>query len=265
MRQPVGIGLFLAFLVALLAALGAVGAAILTSGYARMRYRFTADCLMLEWLWQRWPIRYGEVDGIFAGSRLGQAVRVRGVSWPGCHVGVGRTRAMGLVRYCTTTTDLDKVALVVTPTATFAISPADPAGFRRELIARVEAFDVDAAPPVPAPPPVVALGPLRDIALLALVGGSIALLLASLAYAWYRWEDLPDIITIHVGPDGSPDQRGPREDFYRVPGIGTAILLLNVVVGLVLYTRERAGARMLWATALVVQILVLIATVRILH
>ena len=267
-RQPVGFGMFLGLLVGLLVGGLALAALVFTVGYFTLRYRFEPNGLSVTWLGRRDLIPYARVDGIFAGPRLGQAMRVRGLNWPGFHVGIGRTRAMGLVRYYATTGDLGQIALIVTPEMTFALSPADADGFRRELIRRVEESDDPASEPLlaaapPAPSPVRSA--LRDLSLPGFLLASLLVLGVTLTYVWLKWSGLPDTIPLHFSRDGVPDMVGPREDVFKIPGIGAAMLIANVGLGLAVYAREPAAARMLWGTSLVVQLLVLVATARILH
>jgi len=263
-RQAVGFGMFVALLVALICGVFGLTILIFTYGYFTLRYRFERQALVVRWLGRQEAVPFAKVDGIFAGPRLGQAVRVRGLNWPGYHVGVGRTRGMGVVRYYTTTSNLDDVALVVTPAATYALSPADPTGFRQELIRRVEESNevegAEAEPNGRSFPPV-----LRDATFPLLLLASLALLAVSVGYVSLKWEGLPETIPLHFAADGTPDQLGAREEVFRVPGIGAAIMIANLGLGLALYARERAAAQMLWAASVVVQLLVLVATARILH
>jgi hypothetical protein len=257
--------MFVALLVGLICGILALTVLVFTWGYFTLRYHFERQGLVIRWLGREETVPFSKVDGIFAGPRLGQAMRVRGLNWPGYHVGVGRTRAMGLVRYYTTTNDLADVALVVTPGATYALSPADAAGFRRELIRWVEESD-DASESADVelgggPGPAV----LQDATLPLLLVASLALLAVSLGYIALKWDGLPDTIPLHFAADGTPDQVGQREEIFRVPGIGAAILCANLGLGLALYARERAAARLLWVASVVVQLLVLVATARILH
>ena len=264
-RQPVGFGMFLGLLVGLICgALGLV-ALVFTYGYFALRYRLEREALVIRWLGREEHIPFGKVDGIFAGPRLGQTIRVRGLNWPGYHVGIGRTRAMGTVRYYTTTSDLDDIALIVTPVATYALSPADAAGFRRELIRKVQ--ESEAEPPIGEQEVPTGRRPslLRDPSLPLLLAASLALVGISLAYVWVKWDGLPDTIPLHFAADGAPDLVGPREDIFKVPAIGAAILIANLGLGLAVYARERAAARLLWAASVVVQLLMLVATARILH
>lgn len=266
-RQPVGFAMFLGLLVGFVCGALAILLLVLTIGYFRMRYRFEPAGLTVNWLGRRELIEYERVDGIFAGQRLGQAMRVRGLNWPGFHVGVGRTRVMGFVRYFVTTGDLNEIALIVTPDVTFALSPADAAGFRRELIGRVEASEMgvsagvssDDAEVRPVP------SPLRDITLAATILASIAVIVLTGAYIGARWSGIPDVLPMQFSRDGTILAYGQREDIFKLPGIGAAILIANLGIGLAIYARERAAARMLWAISVVVQVLMMVATARILH
>lgn len=266
-RQPVGIAMFFGLLVGFVCGALACVAVVLTVGFFRLRYRFGSGGLGITWLGRQELVPYDQVDSILAGQRLGQAMRVRGLNWPGFHVGVGRTRAMGFVRYFVTTGDLNQIALIVTPEVTIAVSPADAAGFRRELIARVEASDAGSvrAPAVAAEDEARPPSPLRDLSLGALVLASIAILGLTLLYISVRWAGIPDALAMQFTRDGEVVAYGQREDIFKLPGIGAAILVANLGIGLSLYARERAAARMLWAVSVVVQVLVLVATARILH
>ncbi len=266
-RQSVGFAMFLGLLVGFVCGALALLVLVLTIGYFLMRYRFETAGLTVNWLGRRELIAYDRVDGIFAGQRLGQAMRVRGLNWPGFHVGVGRTRVMGFVRYFVTTGDLNEVALIVTPDVTFALSPADAAGFRRELTERVESSD-QGPPPVSSSEPGEARptpSPLRDVTLAATLLASILVIVLTGLYIGARWSGIPDVLPIQFSRDGTVLSYGQREDIFRLPGIGAAILIANLGIGLAIYARERAAARMLWAVSVVVQVLMMVATARILH
>jgi Bacterial PH domain len=266
-RQAVGFAMFLGLLVGFVCGALALLMLVFTIGFFRLRYRFEPSGLAVYWLGRRELIAYDRVDGVFAGQRLGQAMRVRGLNWPGFHVGVGRTRAMGFVRYFVTTGDLTEIALIVTPDVTFALSPADVTGFRRELIERAEASE-GSSPPVASTDSSESArphSPWRDITLWATFLASIAVIVLTGLYIGTRWLDIPDVLPMQFARDGTILAYGQREDIFRLPGIGAAILIANLGIGLSIYARERAAARMLWAISVVVQVLVLVATARILH
>ena len=268
-RQPVGFAMFLGLLVGFICGAFALLMLVLTVGYFRLRYRFEPDGLAINWLGRREVVAYERVDGIFSGQRLGQAMRVRGLNWPGFHVGVGRTRVMGFVRYFVTTGDLTDIVLIVTPDVTYAISPADASGFRRELISRVEESEQGLTPVQASQTSTSASAApssaFRDVTLYATVLASIAVIVLTGLYIGARWAAIPDVLPVQFDRDGSILAYGQREDIFRLPGIGAASLIANLGIGLSIYARERAAARMLWSISVVVQVLMIVATARILH
>jgi hypothetical protein len=274
-RQPVGFAMFLGLLVGFVCAALAILLLVLTIGFFRLRYRFEQNGLWVGWIGGSELIGYDRIDSIFAGHRLGQAMRVRGLNWPGFHAGVGRTRTMGFIRYFVTTGDLDQIVLIVTPDVTVAISPADLPGFRRALIERLEAAEeaslgeasVATAATATTTEPVVPSSPLRDLMLPAALLSAIGVLALTAVLIFVRWPGVPDPLPMQFRWEGTELQvaaYGQREDIFRLPGIGAAILIANLGIGLSIYARERAAARMLWSISVIVQILVLVATARLL-
>ena len=268
--------MFLGLLVGFVCAALAVLLFVLTIGFFRLRYRFVDEGLWVGWMGGSELIAYDRVDSIFAGHRLGQAMRVRGLNWPGFHAGVGRTRTMGFIRYFVTTGDLDQIVLIVTPDVTVAISPADLSGFRRALIERLEAAEEaglvsatapGAAPTIATSEPAVPSSPLRDLMLPTMLLSAIAVLALTIVLIFVRWPGVPELLPMQFRWEGTELQvvaYGQREDIFRLPGIGAAILIANLGIGLSIYARERAAARMLWSVSVIVQILVLVATARLL-
>ena len=59
------------------------------------------------------------------------------------------------------------------------------------------------------------------------------------------------------------DRIGPRIELYTLPVIGLIILGTNLVLGLLLYRRERAGSYLLWGAAAAVQALFWLAVLSI--
>jgi hypothetical protein len=103
------------------------------------------------------------------------------------------------------------------------------------------------------------------VTLAATVLASIGILVLCGLYISVRWASIPDVLAMQFSRDGTILAYGQREDIFKLPGIGAAILIANLGIGLSIYARERAAARMLWSISVIVQILVLVATARILH
>ena len=80
------------------------------------------------------------------------------------------------------------------------------------------------------------------------------MLICTIAYIWLHWPTSDILVlqapaTTHRRSAGSPaSSAAPRADIFKLPGTGAAILIANLGIGLAVYARERAAARMLWAT-----------------
>ncbi|MCX7838544.1 MAG: hypothetical protein N2559_03690 [Anaerolineae bacterium] len=133
---------------------------------------------------------------------------------------------------------------------------------------------MSATSPIPPPPPetlvtraesVVSHSPSRwvllardhtvqVIAALAVLG-NVALFI----YLGLRFDALPDLITLHFDSSGLPDRIEAKSSIWGVPTIGSIVLVINTVVGIVLHSRERAATILLLTGALLAQILLWLA------
>ena len=65
---------------------------------------------------------------------------------------------------------------------------------------------------------------------------------------------------LHFNSLGLADRIGTKVELFALPIIGLIILGTNLVLGLVLYRRERAGSYLLWGAAAAAQALFWLAT-----
>lgn len=262
LRQSVGplmlIGLLLAALV-----VGAGAATLVAAlGYFRLAYLFGPDRLVIRSAVAPETVLYDEIDGIYAGQRVGHLRQVRGLSWPGYHLGLIRSRTLGVLRVFCTDRRPDALSVIVTPDRTLVLTPADPSEFRRELIRRIEAAPggrrtdngPEAARWPPWPRPLTA----------ALLAASAALLLAGLAALLAAYDTLPPMVPLLLDLLGRPAGLSPRADLFNLTALGLGVLAANLAVTLALRGRERAAAILLGTTTALVQTVILLATLRVL-
>lgn len=251
----------LALLAALLAAL-AVGAAAAVSlaviGYYRLRYDFGPGMLVIRSSGPSESVPLADIEAVYTGQRLGPLRSPRGWSWPGYYVGVARHRSMGTLRVFCTDRDTDALVIIVTPANTLVISPDDAPAFRRELIRRIELEE----PRAPATDTGQARPP--EPLLVGLLGASVVALLASLATILVNFQALPELTPLQLDPLGRPAMLGPRGELFYFPLIGGVVLGLNFVILLLLRGREPAAAVLLAGTAGLAQVVILLATLRVL-
>ncbi|HEX5416270.1 MAG TPA: hypothetical protein VFZ25_11430 [Chloroflexota bacterium] len=102
---------------------------------------------------------------------------------------------------------------------------------------------------------------------LAILFGIVSLL-ACAALALYVWLVLPSIplfLPLHYDGAGNVDLIGPRVDLLKMPGIGLIVLGADAVLASYLHRRERAAALALLATSILVQGLLIVATLNIIR
>jgi hypothetical protein len=68
---------------------------------------------------------------------------------------------------------------------------------------------------------------------------------------------------LHYNSVGSVDLIGPRADLFKMPGIGAIVLLADLVLGSLIHRRERTAALALLAASVLVQVMLLVATINI--
>jgi hypothetical protein len=70
-------------------------------------------------------------------------------------------------------------------------------------------------------------------------------------------------LPLHYSGLGTVDLIGPRVDLYRMPGIGGIVFLTNLILASLVYPRERLAALTLLTMSLLVQVMLIVATINI--
>ena len=92
------------------------------------------------------------------------------------------------------------------------------------------------------------------LVILGVFGGCLAVL-ALIGVLCFRFPSLPMLVPLHYDVMGAPDRLGPKAQVFITPLIGLLALLLNGMLGGVAYRRERMVSYLLWAGAILVQVL----------
>jgi hypothetical protein len=225
-----------------------------------LRYRLDRNGVVVRWAGNEQIIPIGDIQQILLGSELkNPAVRRRGLRWPGHERGEGMVPGIG--RTCFLATQpLDGQLLLVTPGLAFAISPQDPDGFLEGFAARQEL----------GPNRLLERGlrrarwlawPIwRDETAWTLLGAAVAINVALFGYLSARFPGLDYLLPLHFNNLGQADRIGAKMELFALPIIGLIILGTNLVLGLALYRRERAGSYLLWGAATAAQALFWLAT-----
>jgi Bacterial PH domain len=262
-QQPVGLAMFGGLVAAVLGLVLTVLLAVWTYGYYTLRYVLDGEALTIDWLFRQDRLPYRSIDAVYAGQRMTESLRVRGITWPGYYVGRGRARNLGVLRVFASALHNTELTLVLSELGGYALSPDD--AFRATLIERLQA-----ARQAPAAATAARGGPrsrnlgraLADPWLLVSALVSLGALLAMLGYVMDRYESLPELLALRLDALGEPERIRPRFELFYLPAVGAATLLINLPLGVWLYQWEPLAARMLWLAPLLVQLVLAVAVVR---
>lgn len=82
-------------------------------------------------------------------------------------------------------------------------------------------------------------------------------------YVFLEIPSLPFLLPLHYNGFGGVDLIGPRADLFKMPGIGLVVLLADLVGASFTHRRDRLGALILLGTALLVQAMLIVATLNV--
>jgi hypothetical protein len=258
---------FLSFLMGLLVVLSVPVLVLLVYEAASgltLRYHLDRNGVAVRWAGNERIIPIRDIQRIVPGNDVESAiVHRRGVRWPGHQRGEGMVPGIGRTRFLATR-PLAEQLLLVMPGLAVAISPLDPDGF-------LAAFESRRS-----------LGPNRlleqelrqarwlswplwgDRNARALLGAAVIFNVGLFGYVSARFPTLDPQLPLHFNRLGYVDRIGTKVELFALPIIALIILGTNLVLGLFLYKRERAGSYLLWGAAAAVQVLFWLATFSIL-
>jgi uncharacterized membrane protein len=95
---------------------------------------------------------------------------------------------------------------------------------------------------------------LSDRPLLAVFALALVANLALYLYLWRVTPSLPEVMPLHYDALGVVDQLGRPAELFRLPMIGSVVLLVDAVLSAFLQERERPAAHVLVWAALGVQL-----------
>lgn len=217
-----------------------------------LRYVLDRDGLTIVWGTLSHFIPMERVEGLSAGRGEDQP-HLRGLSWPGLHVGRGWLDGQEALFYSTHRSP-EEIVYVRTSTVTYAVSPQDPPRFIEE----VERFKQAARPggtesvqrDVIGGHPIWADRLAQWLALAA-----VLINLALWGYIFAIYPDLSPQITIEFPPLGDITDVHSRNDILKIPAAALAVLAVNLIAGLGFQWRERAATYLLLTGSVFLQLL----------
>lgn len=227
-------------------------------GLATLRYHLDRNRLFIRWGLVRQIIPLPQILQAEIGGQLISPLRYRGGWWPGLWAGRGEVQGKGQTFFYATA-PLDRQIFLETPAVTYAISPPDLELFLRELARRREMRPTQQLELSAQRPAFLNWAFWKDRTALGLLGLGGVTLAALFGRLCWRYAALPERLALHFDAQGQVDRIGQRGDLFALPIIGLLILVVNLVLGLVLYRRERTGAYLVWGSVVAVHVLLWLA------
>ena len=235
-----------------------------TIGCLTLRYHLDRNGIVIRWGSTELVVPIRDIQRILLGKDFGGTiVRRRGLRWPGHERGVGRVPGIGRTRFLATRPFEDQL-LLVTPGQAFGISPREPREFLKQFEARGELGPNRLLEPQIHHPRWMSWRIWSDQTAWLLIAAGMVINLALFGYLCALYPNLDLQLPLHFSSEGTVDRIGDKVELFALPIIGLIILATNLALGLILYTRERAGPYLLWGAAAVVQALFWLATFSIL-
>ncbi len=264
MNRPLAIGTFVIGLAVLMSLffLGLLGYWLY--GLIRSGYSLDRNALIIHWGPTEQIIPTNQIERVLTGAEIQERIHFYGGIWPGHCVGYGEIPDAGPTLFYATAPPRHQI-YIVTPGLTYGISPADPEGFLESLHKRLEMGPTQVVEQSSTRPAILDWEIWGDRLALALLIGGIVAVLALIGLLCFWFPALPRMVPLHFDLAGNPDRLDPRNKIFIIPLIGLLALLLNGLLGGLLYRRERMASYLLWGGAAFVQVLVWTAAIDILR
>ena len=232
-------------------------------GLATMRYYLDRNALVVACGATRHIVPLTAITAIVRGADVPLGEGFRGIGWPGCLMGMARTRDLGELVVCSTD-PLDRLMVVITDARCYGISPAQGERFLAEWDAQRALGPVRRVQQETAYLPFIALPVWRDRAFwVAMLAGVVASVALSGVISG-RYGALPDRIALHLNPQQEAFRIVAKAEMYLFPAIGMLLALVNGIVGLAVHRRERLAAHLLAAMTISLQAPLWIVTLTVL-
>ncbi len=234
-------------------------------GLARSGYDVDRNAVTIQWGPVKQIVPVESIQRIMLGTEVEGSVQgFRGWRWPGLMQGQGEVPEADLTVFYASAS-LPQQLILVTPSISYAISPADRAGFIESIKARYELGPTQAVEQTTEHPAFFdwPLWGDRVAHYLVITGATMCLLLFGLVSL--RFPHLPPVIPLHYNAFGLPDRTGPATQTFILPLIGLLALGANTLLGGLFYRREQVASYLLWGGTIVVQVLLWIGTTNLLR
>jgi hypothetical protein len=227
-----------------------------------LNYHINRNGLMIQWGLSRQLIPIHMIETIIPGNRVATPPKFRGLNIGGLRFGWANLAEYGSLRF-RTTAPLDSSLLVITRERSYVISPRQPDSFikawqDRQYLGATQQWPHQIRHRWPFNLPL-----LLDPWTWSLLGAAALICFALFGYLAVGYAALPQSIPIHFDSLGQADRIADKSQIFIFPIAGALVLLLNALLGSLIYRREKIAAYLLWGTAAVMQLYLWLAVLAI--
>lgn len=225
-----------------------------------LAYRLERDAMVIVWGFRRVIVPIENIQRMVPGRTIDEP-DVDGLNWWGCHVGVADVPRIGYTLFYSTHDAPAQLLYVVTDAEAYALTVADQARFAEGVQARAALGPLDFSLHRAMATGMAALPFWRDrVALFAAVSAGLACALLA-GYVYGMYPGIPGIVQLSYPELGGIVRIGNKSELLRIAQVGATILAVNVVLGIIVHSRERAAGLWLLASAGMLQLVLLAAAV----
>jgi len=257
-RGPLNGWTFICALLVLLSLPAAAWVALRIYNLVRLHYELDRNRLVIHTAAVQQIVPLQSIERVVDGQKDDVQVRMKSLTWPGCAIGQGTVRGIGLTLFYGVTPPSQQ-AIVVTPTLAYGISPADMDTFEQVFRASRELGPSVAVEQQSVQAPFVRWRIWHDRVAQGVLLGNVVICAVLFAIFCFRYPHLPVLLPMHYDVLGRVDRIAPRSEVAMLPAIALMTWTVNGILGAVWYRRERMMSYLVWGGALIVQLLFLLA------
>lgn len=225
-----------------------------------LAYLIDRDTLVIKWGFREVIIPIDTIQRMVPGRTLDEA-RVQGLNWWGCHVGGADVKRVGYTLFYSTHSSPDELLYVVTTEESYALTVLDQAAFAEDIQARAAMGPVEQHIQRSAATGIAAFPFWRDRVAVVAASVSVAMCVLLCGFVYTRYPGLPNVIQLSFPALGGVVRVGDKAELLRIAYLGAGVLGLNLLLGVLVHSRERAAGLWLLASGGMIQGVLLAAAV----
>lgn len=226
---------------------------------ANSSYALDRNSLVIRWGAIREVVPMAEVQKVIDAKDVAAQIKFRPIPVLGWWYGEGVHPEIGPIGFYSTA-PIEEQLLIVTPYGGYALSPYDSEAFLEAFQQRFYMGPTQLLEPARLMPSFMESEFWVNRSIQTLLVLPLLILLALIGVVLFRYPTLPIQLPYHFDATGQPDRFGSPDQLFNLIGFAMFLLLLNWVIGALVYWRgEKLGAYLAWGGNIAVQLLFLVA------